>query len=234
MTTLKQIREETAKASGRNLNLNQQEYDDENLPENEEGSEQKYADQSQNQKKSKEDEEKNASHKMRRMLQFNQYMRVENEKDRELMEEFIKSFEDIEGWEKEDHLDDLRPSIWFRNGNYVAEVYASLGTIAAVFGYLPKEKPRKDDDSDRFNMPKSIFPPVALPYEIEDEDTGEVEESFENAYEKFQEFLEECADYIAQTEGEDEEVKSDARAASKHDQYDGDIKRDDDKETDSD
>jgi hypothetical protein len=136
----------------------------------------------------------------RRRMQFLQYMRRENEEDRELLNKLSEHIGDYapQGWEREDHLDDLRPAIWFRMENHVTEVYANLGCIAAVFGFLPKIEGEKQD----FTMMKLIFPPVELPHMREDEDTGEKEEDFDEVRKKLDEYLVECAAYIQETSKE--------------------------------
>jgi len=142
--------------------------------------------------KSKNDKGEAPKHQRRRM-QFMQYMRQENAKDRELVEEFGDMIEVPSDWEREDHLEDLRPSIWFRKDQHVVEVYATLGNLAAVFGLMP---PLNEGDKQDYTMMKIVFPPVKIPHMIEDDNTGEETEDFEEASETFKTFVEECADYI--------------------------------------
>ena len=189
MATLNKLREQLAQGDQDSISPDEDEGDD--------------FTQVNKEKKNKEDEKDKAPQRLRRMLQFRQYMRSDNVEDRELMEDFLNIITDIDDWDREDHLDDLRPSVWFRQGDHVAEVYTSLGVISATFGYLPK----KDGEDQDYTMMESIFPPVILPYEVEDEDTGEKEESFDNAFEKLSEFLSECSDYIKQTGQSDDNDK---------------------------
>lgn len=144
-------------------------------------------------KDDKNNEKKDAPKNQRRRMQFMQYMRQENAEDRELVEEFGEALDAPSDWEREDHLDDLRPSIWFRKDQHVVEVYATLGNLAAVFGLMP---PLNEGDKQDYTMMRIVFPPVKIPHMSEDEDTGEENEDFEGATETFQTFIEECADYI--------------------------------------
>lgn len=138
-------------------------------------------------------EKKEAPKNQRRRMQFMQYMRQENAEDRELVEEFGEAIDVPSDWEREDHLDDLRPSIWFRKDQHVVEVYATLGNLAAVFGLMP---PLNEGEEQDYTMMKVVFPPVKIPHMVEDEDTGEETEDFEEATETFKTFIEECTDYI--------------------------------------
>jgi hypothetical protein len=138
-------------------------------------------------------EKKEAPKNQRRRMQFMQYMRQENAEDRELVKEFGDVLDNPSDWEREDHFDDLRPSIWFRKDQYVVEVYAVLGKLAAVFGLMP---PLNEGDKQDYTMMKIVFPPVKIPHLVEDEDTGEETEDFEEATDNFKTFIEECADYI--------------------------------------
>jgi len=138
-------------------------------------------------------EKHDAPKNQRRRMQFMQYMRQENADDRALVKEFGESIKTKSDWKREDHLNDMRPSIWFRKDQHVVEVYAVLGNLAAVFGIIP---PINENDKQNYTMMKIVFPPVRIPHMIEDEDTGEETEDFEEATKTFKTFIEECDDYI--------------------------------------
>ena len=163
---------------------------------------------SQDNKSKVKDGKKEAPKNQRRRMQFMQYMRQENAEDRELVEEFGQAIEKTSDWEREDHLDDLRPSIWFRKDQHVVEVYATLGNLAAVFGILP---PVNEGNKQDFTMMKIIFPPVKIPHMVEDEDTGEETEDFEAATDTFKTFIEECADFIKEQSGSRESKPGDRK-----------------------
>lgn len=146
---------------------------------------------------SEENKSKNTSQEapreQRRRMQFMQYMRKENAEDRKVLEEFVEMFDTPDGWKREEHLGDLRPSIWFRKDDYVVEVYATLGSIAAIFGTVP---PVSENEKQDYTMMGIIFPPVKIPHIYEDDDTGEESEDFEQASDTLDAFIEECDDYV--------------------------------------
>lgn len=158
------------------------------------------------QNNSEKDQKKEAPRDQRRRMQFLQYMRQENTQDRELLEEFMDQFDTPKDWEREEHLKDLRPSVWFRKNDYVIEVYATLGCIAAIFGNMPPVADGKREKQD-YTMMNIIFPPVKIPHLTEDEDTGEEVEDYEEAKSTLGSFIEECADYILEQQSAVEKQK---------------------------
>jgi hypothetical protein len=161
------------------------------------------------------DARKEAPREQRRRMQFMQYMREENSADREMLKEFIDQFDTPSQWEREDHFEDLRPSVWFRSDNHVVEVYATLGCIAAVFGVLPPVAEGTKDKQD-YTMMDIVFPPVKIPHLYEDEDTGEVSDDYEGAKDNLKDLMEECADYIREQKdlAEDETRKKRKKAST--------------------
>lgn len=150
--------------------------------------------------------EKSSSSRQKRRMRLSQYSREDDEKGRELLKQFIGELDEHEFWEGEERFEDFRPAYWFRKGPYIVELYANISGLAAVFGYIPKEKEEEREKQD-YSMMKLVFPPVKIPHVFEDEDTGEEEEDWEKSKKILEEYLEECEEYVRSKSKENKDDK---------------------------
>ncbi len=140
-----------------------------------------------------------------KMLTFRQYMRSQNTDDEELMRKFAPSIPVPDGWDIEDHFEDLRPGIWMKNDKYVIMVYGSMGMVAVCFGEMrsPEAQPEEtygvspDAKQPDFSMVFPIFPPEDIPYM--DEKDGDKKEDFTLAQKKLEDFIMGCVEYMSVT-----------------------------------
>lgn len=138
-----------------------------------------------------------------KMLTFRQYMRSQNEEDEELIRKIAPVIPIPEGWDIEDHLEDLRPGIWIKKDKHVIMVYSSMGMIAVCFGEMrsPSTMPEEghmttqDTRQQDFSMVFPIFPPEDIPYINEKDD--EKKEDFVLAQKKLEDFMTGCIEYIS-------------------------------------